>query len=134
MRISDWSSDVCSSDLACVHGRLRGGDADCDAFIAESLVAAVARPYGEPDEARVKRTGAFHAICRCIGGKRFAVLRPDGTLDETPDLVIRDCNPGPQSMRPHRARRYSPPRLPPASDAGGCAVRTAFPAAAAAPG
>src|SRR3546814_20933125 len=88
MRISDWSSDVCSSDLACVHGRLRGGDADCDAFIAESLVAAVARPYGEPDEARVKRTGAFHAICRCIGGKRFAVLRPDGTLDEQPDRVI----------------------------------------------
>lgn len=23
-------------------------------------------------------------------GKRFVVLRPDGTLDEAPDLVIRD--------------------------------------------
>src|SRR3546814_12745894 len=65
---------------ACVHGRLRGGDADCDAFIAESLVAAVARPYGEPDEARVKRTGAFHAICRCIGGQRLAVLGSEARL------------------------------------------------------
>src|SRR3546814_11102628 len=105
MRISDWSSDVCSSDLACVHGRLRGGDADCDAFIAESLVAAVARPYGEPDEARVKRPGAFHAICRCIGGKRFAVLRPDRTPDETPDLVLRAANPSAQATRPPSDRR-----------------------------
>src|SRR3546814_19520306 len=28
MRISDWSSDVCSSDLGLVHGRMKGPDKD----------------------------------------------------------------------------------------------------------
>src|SRR3546814_11625423 len=28
MRISDWSSDVCSSDVGLVHGRMKGQDKD----------------------------------------------------------------------------------------------------------
>src|SRR3546814_15275467 len=43
MRISDWSSDVCSSDLPladqpvhqCVDGAFRGGDRSREAFIGE---------------------------------------------------------------------------------------------------
>src|SRR3546814_2871207 len=36
MRISDWSSDVCSSDLLCGHGQRHGGSADAVSVVAQA--------------------------------------------------------------------------------------------------
>src|SRR3546814_19171565 len=46
MRISDWSSDVCSSDLAVAYRQL----AACDVFCARLLAAAFGRARKAPVE------------------------------------------------------------------------------------
>src|SRR3546814_5419420 len=66
MRISDWSSDVCSSDLAARRGnrarRAAGRDAPADAGATNGVVAGVLR-------ARV-------AAPRCRGAGRHRPARP----------------------------------------------------------
>src|SRR3546814_3185401 len=49
MRISDWSSDVCSSDLARTE---RKKDAEADKAAADAAAAAGAAPYAAPTAAR----------------------------------------------------------------------------------
>src|SRR3546814_13395593 len=67
MRISDWSSDVCSSDLLAVREHERGERGAGLAFVA-----------GE--DRRHARVGAGEALAVCAGDERLRVGRGDDGL------------------------------------------------------
>src|SRR3546814_744920 len=68
MRISDWSSDVCSSDLAVPEGRLmhRGKLVDCRKIRSTALMTV----EGEKDDiCGLGQTEAAHDLCGGISAK-----------------------------------------------------------------
>src|SRR3546814_7827738 len=69
MRISDWSSDVCSSDLPAVPGRLPPGDDPCRGKLVEPPGAAPAgrqarRAGGAARAADFSRRTALRGVVR----------------------------------------------------------------------
>src|SRR3546814_946056 len=91
MRISDWSSDVCSSDLRLDHlfgpARLleRGDEADVDVAVRRHLAAAVAADRGHRDPL------ARRAIARGIevmGGE--VVGEADDLVDQASGRIGRE--------------------------------------------
>src|SRR3546814_3981839 len=82
MRISDWSSDVCSSDL----GRIRGAAAELSWFRElRPCVPAGGRPgVGRKDAGRPDRR---HALGDCAGGCRSGThLHPWRSEEHTSEL------------------------------------------------
>src|SRR3546814_1506771 len=61
MRISDWSSDVCSSDLACPAGGGREASRGCLLPFQRSLLPLVHKAHGEDPEEDHHRPEADHA-------------------------------------------------------------------------
>src|SRR3546814_12478615 len=55
MRISDWSSDVCSSDLAQQTGTRRGADRDQQAGEGERVAEGLHAPVGREDRAAARK-------------------------------------------------------------------------------
>src|SRR3546814_309861 len=88
MRISDWSSDVCSSDLPCADRPALGarryldGDAPCRRAAHQLLSACRARPadrHGRPHSSRAARTGGLRRYLPADVQDRLArraLLRP----------------------------------------------------------
>src|SRR3546814_19066297 len=54
MRISDWSSDVCSSDLDEQGNRLSAGDRAADRVVPYRRVAAQARRVAQPQDRQAR--------------------------------------------------------------------------------
>src|SRR3546814_6313892 len=79
MRISDWSSDVCSSDLAGEVGRRPRGAAPQDGAVPDrrSLVGIEA-----PAQGRVDAVGAEEQGARNLAARRVALLVDKGSDDE----------------------------------------------------
>src|SRR3546814_16998737 len=83
MRISDWSSDVCSSDLATVQGsdapgdRDRGATAQADDGGEERIGGRLFRPMGNG------RPAVLHLLVPAIAamGGQFGVMVDDGVQD-----------------------------------------------------
>src|SRR3546814_11813041 len=82
MRISDWSSDVCSSDL--VHGGRgeRGG------------VVAAAAARRTADDPLPGRTAEHHALVRHVAGNTRLRLRAESVLWRGAETADRDLVPG----------------------------------------
>src|SRR3546814_6376994 len=82
MRISDWSSDVCSSDLAPESTDVRAAPAqvNCDAVYLHHELDAAPPPVGEGCE----QLG--HVIHPCVG-TAGQVRAPDGGIHERADRV-----------------------------------------------
>src|SRR3546814_10197342 len=74
MRISDWSSDVCSSDLARAHRRSRRLVEEGDRFFRN--IGAVAEEIDR--HAPVRRIGAFG---RAVGAQRLLHARLQTPVD-----------------------------------------------------
>src|SRR3546814_19119807 len=91
MRISDWSSDVCSSDLA------QEDEAGCDEVgkgHAQHHMATPAESHGKDDEEQQ---------CRDRGGPTGLQLH----LEEAPDLLhIKSTHPRPVHIADHRTARF----------------------------
>src|SRR3546814_8558323 len=126
MRISDWSSDVCSSDLAEVHGHRQ--------HVAAGVVGVVADevdPSGRehPDLHRGVRSATSATKVdatgrgrRCASNSPTSVTRPTGTVSAVSQSYWspRLYQQIPRTGRPRPGRRpsaavdpMSPPRPPP---------------------
>src|SRR3546814_11511198 len=93
MRISDWSSDVCSSDLAAQAGHRKIGDRDLlDVDVGDVLVAggeavlgagfivaergaAVLRGAGHHEKGKTERAGAARSEERRVGKECVSTCR-----------------------------------------------------------
>src|SRR3546814_7209452 len=80
MRISDWSSDVCSSDLLCVPARGRVAtlhffDMVGEVRIALRVLGEARLPFGPQTPAPFAETGT-EMVCHAVGDQKFLVLRP----------------------------------------------------------
>src|SRR3546814_7537179 len=82
MRISDWSSDVCSSDLQCARrrrplqvGRRRAAQGDPDPGLGQA-----GGPRARPEDARARGPRQARRIAR--GARELHQLRTGGTRSE----------------------------------------------------
>src|SRR3546814_8625416 len=85
MRISDWSSDVCSSDLACFSFPVEGFE---NAFASQGAAATCAKHAVGAHDDRAGFSEAFDAEMIVSGyrGRLIAHLMPFQTLDG--DMVL----------------------------------------------
>src|SRR3546814_4659752 len=97
MRISDWSSDVCSSDLA---HRI----ADRDRILGQSLDADIGIPYPVVLEVAEDRPYLFRTIGEVMLPLELHQL--NSSIDRRPGLAPRRCR-WPPRARDRRARRRS---------------------------
>src|SRR3546814_4344883 len=74
MRISDWSSDVCSSDLLIAHP-----DVQALSFVGSTPIAEYIYSEGTKRGKRVQALG---------GAKNHMVIMPDADLDQAVDALI----------------------------------------------
>src|SRR3546814_10334465 len=97
MRISDWSSDVCSSDLA---AERRGDQAQPAAEIGHDLARdrqAKAEPVGAPgdeggEKLRLQRLGHAGAVVADVDAQRVAAMDPnrDARIGAAPPQTGRE--------------------------------------------
>src|SRR3546814_342205 len=79
MRISDWSSDVCSSDLKLLEEVLTGETAQDTAALAErahSLIAALGRPAVEDSSQGLSPSELVGCVTRTLALPEISALRP----------------------------------------------------------
>src|SRR3546814_14746502 len=99
MRISDWSSDVCSSDL-----QVAEGARDCGRLALELQAdEAAALPHhdgGQPLEAVAQQRDAAGAVARVAAGDLGAAARhvEDGA-DELPATAAQRARPQPRARQ-----------------------------------
>src|SRR3546814_13758139 len=91
MRISDWSSDVCSSDLADEHGGV---------ILGKSLKIAVHPPLARRDRKRIIGTREMVEADRNIAGVGQASIAEFGLLEAQP-LVRQPARVDPPLAREH---------------------------------
>src|SRR3546814_5494744 len=95
MRISDWSSDVCSSDLVVVEnfrpGQLdrMGLGPDVLRSVRPDLIVSHISGYGQTGPYRDR--AAFGVIGEAIGGLRHLTNHPPGSFDLPPEIGSASC-------------------------------------------
>src|SRR3546814_17038912 len=99
MRISDWSSDVCSSDLL-IHGR-HTVVAVGEAHRERERHRRRPRPFDDPDAADLE-----------LAGEIFGRAAPQAAAFEPDIAAIVGDQPGPAVAQPQREIRLTLPRLP----------------------
>src|SRR3546814_3071958 len=106
MRISDWSSDVCSSDLQAVHVAALGADDGCRDIGDEKVDRPDLRPGDELPQAVLARS--HHHLSHCASGKIAT------TANCTAAVIAMKCQESavltismtcPQGMRPAKIGR-----------------------------
>src|SRR3546814_14154562 len=111
MRISDWSSDVCSSDLApCIavgnHGRdTRGGQVGCPALLAGRCVERAKASIITGSHEGEARLGDEHATER----RHTYRQRKHRAQSHGPRVAARAPPPRPKALARRRINRPNPP-------------------------
>src|SRR3546814_6957078 len=102
MRISDWSSDVCSSDLEYIDKQVAQGQADTTTqkanWLLEQLEPIAARPVADlkPIDVlaalkRIEAKGKYETArrCRSFAGRVFRYAVATGRGESDPSSILR---------------------------------------------